>query len=113
MHELSIVMGIVEIAESETRKAGAVAVESIELEIGKLAGIQIDSLEFAWDVAVKNTVLQKAHRQIHHIPGKARCSECETEFEMIELYDACPNCGQYFSEILQGQELRVKSLVVS
>lgn len=112
MHELSIVMGIVEIAAAETRKAGAQAVESIELDIGQLAGVQLDSLEFAWEVAVKNTVLQKAERHIHLIPGKARCNDCGTEFNMQQLYDACPHCGQYFNDIIQGQELRVKSLVV-
>lgn len=112
MHELSIVMSIVEIAEEETRKAGAQKVESIELEIGNLAGVQIDSLEFAWEVAIKNTVLQQATYYIHQIPGKARCSDCGTEFEMQQLYDACPNCNEYFNDIIQGQELRIKSLVV-
>lgn len=112
MHELSIVMSIVDIAEAEIHKSAAQAVESIELEIGQLAGIQLESLEFVWDVAVRNTVLQKATRHIRHIPGKARCSDCDTEFEMQQLYDACPNCGQYFSEILQGQELKIKSLTI-
>ncbi len=113
MHELSIVLSIVDIAAAETQKAGAQQVDCIELEIGELAGIQLDALEFAWDVAVKNTALQKAKCHIHRITGKARCNDCSTEFLLQHLYDACPHCGQYFNEILQGQELRVKSLVVS
>ena len=40
MHELSVAMGIVKIAETETEKAGAREVEAIELEIGTLAGIE-------------------------------------------------------------------------
>lgn len=113
MHELSIVLSIVDIAAAETSKAGAQKVDRIDLEIGKLAGIQIDALEFVWDAAVKNTVLQKAERHIHHITGKARCNDCGTEFPLQQLYDACPHCGQYFNDLLQGQELRIKSLVVS
>ncbi|MFN7115306.1 MAG: hydrogenase maturation nickel metallochaperone HypA [Saprospiraceae bacterium] len=113
MHELSIVLSIIDIAEEAARQAGAHNVERIELEIGQLAGVQVDALEFAWDAAVKNTILQKAERLIHHVNGKARCTTCGTEFLMQQLYDACPKCNAYFSEILQGQELRVKAITIN
>jgi hydrogenase nickel incorporation protein HypA/HybF len=29
------------------------------------------------------------------------------------IYDACPKCNSYFKDILQGKELKVKSLEVS
>lgn len=112
MHELSIVQSIIDIAESEVRKAGAHSVESIELEIGDLAGVEFSALDFAWDVAVRHTVLERAERQIRHVEGSARCSDCGQEFIMKQLFDACPSCGQYFNEILQGKELKVKALVV-
>ena len=44
MHELSIAMGIVKIAEDETAKAKATEVSKIELIIGVLSGVEIDSL---------------------------------------------------------------------
>ncbi|VAW24808.1 hypothetical protein MNBD_BACTEROID04-509, partial [hydrothermal vent metagenome] len=44
MHELSIVMGIVKIAEDETAKVEENTVTKIELEIGQLAGIELDAL---------------------------------------------------------------------
>ncbi len=112
MHELSIVQSIVDIAETEVQKAKAHKVESIELEIGDLAGIEFSALDFAWDVAVRHTVLEQAERHIRRIEGRARCSECGLEFAMQQLFDSCPACGQYFNEILQGKELKVKSLVV-
>jgi len=46
MHELSIALGIVDIAEKETKKAKKHKVDLIELEIGTLAGIEFDSLGF-------------------------------------------------------------------
>lgn len=113
MHELSIVQSIVDIAEREVRKANAHTVESIELEIGELAGVEFAALDFAWDVAVQRTVLANAQRHVHRVTGKARCSDCHTEFIMQNLFDACPNCGQYFNEILAGKELKVRSLVVN
>jgi Zn finger protein HypA/HybF involved in hydrogenase expression len=46
MHELSVAIGIVNIAEKETQKANKSRVELIELEIGSLSGVELDSLEY-------------------------------------------------------------------
>ncbi|WKK65624.1 hydrogenase maturation nickel metallochaperone HypA [Lutimonas zeaxanthinifaciens] len=113
MHELSIVMGILKIAETETKKAGADIVESIELEIGTLSGVEMAALDFAWEEGVKNTVLEKAEKHIAVIPGKAQCMECDSIFELENVYDPCPECNNYLKGIIRGKELRVKALEVS
>lgn len=113
MHELSIVLGIVDIAQREFEKAEASKVDSIELEIGKLAGVEPMALDFAWPEATKNTVLEHAERKIDYIPGKAECMDCNTEFDIEHIYDECPNCQSYLKDIIKGKELRVKALIVS
>jgi len=113
MHELSIALGIVKIAEEETAKAMAKKVDTIELEIGTLAGIEFESLDFVWPMAVKNTVLENAQKKVHIVKGKGKCMDCETVFDMDHFYDSCPKCQSNFKGILQGKELRVKSLEVS
>lgn len=113
MHELSIVMGILKIAETETKKAGAKKVELIELEIGNLAGIELDALDFVWSGAVKNTVLENAERKIDQIKGKAQCMECDLIFPLEHVYDPCPDCNNYLKGIIQGKELRIKALEVT
>lgn len=112
MHELSVAMGIVKIAETETRKAGASEVEAIELEIGTLAGIEFGALDFVWPVAVKDTVLEKAEKRVDIIRGQARCMDCDAIFEMEHFYDPCPECHSNLKAILRGRELRVKALEV-
>jgi len=112
MHELSVVMGIIDIAKQETQKANKDKVELIELEIGALSGVELDSLAYVWDVAVKNTVLENAKKHIDYIEGKAICLECNTIFKVENIYDSCPKCNSYIKNILQGKELRVKSLEV-
>ncbi len=113
MHELSIVIGIVDLASEQVRRAGRRQVDRIDLDIGSLAGVELDALDFAWQSAVRRTVLQDAERRINRIPGKARCLDCGAVFPVSELYEPCPRCGEYLTELLQGKELRVKSLVVS
>jgi hydrogenase nickel incorporation protein HypA/HybF len=113
MHELSIALGIVKIAETETAKAKANKVDVIELEIGTLAGIEFDSLDFVWPAAVKETVLENAIKRINIIKGKGKCLDCDTTFDIINIYDSCPNCKSFLKGIIQGKELKVKALEVS
>ncbi len=112
MHEITVVANIIELAEKEARKAGVRSIRSIEIEIGKLSCIEKAAFDFAWMHGVKNTMLYGAERITHFIPGEAACKSCHEVFEVEELYEACPRCGDYFSEIVHGQELRVKSIRV-
>ncbi|MEZ4907084.1 MAG: hydrogenase maturation nickel metallochaperone HypA [Saprospiraceae bacterium] len=74
MHELSIALGIVDLAESEAKKAGGTTIESIELEIGELSGVEIDALEFAWSSATANTMLEKATKTIETFSREEQCA---------------------------------------
>lgn len=112
MHELSIALGIVDIAEKEVKKAQAKKVDEIELLIGALSGVELDALEFVWPSAVQDTVLAEAKKKIQYNEAKARCLECETIFPVENAYDACPKCGSYFKDVFQGKELKVKRLIL-
>ena len=109
---MSIALGIVRIAEEEVKKAKAKKVSLIELIIGELSGVEKDSLDFVWPMAVKETVLENAKVKIDYLPGKALCSDCNTPFPLQSLYDECPHCKSYFRVIQQGQELKVLALEV-
>jgi hydrogenase nickel incorporation protein HypA/HybF len=106
-------MGIVEIAEEQVKQNRAAGVDAIELEIGELAGIQSEAFDFAWPSAVKGTVLQRAQKQIHRLPGRARCTDCLHDFALQALFQGCPACGSFLYHILQGREMRVKSITLS
>ncbi len=112
MHELSIVLSIVDAAEEQARKHEAKAVERIDLEIGNLAGVDEHALEFAWQVGVKNTILEKANIEIHKVKGWAQCADCESEFEVKDLFDPCPICGEHLIKIMQGREMKIQSITL-
>jgi hydrogenase nickel incorporation protein HypA/HybF len=113
MHELSIALGIVKIAEDEREKAKAEVVERIELEIGALSGVELTSLEFVWPMAVKDTALENAIYEVDYVKGRAKCLECGENYKIENLFDSCPICKGYFKDIISGKELRVKALEVS
>lgn len=112
MHEFSIALNIVDIAGEEVQKNNAKRVERIELEIGKLSGIEIDSLTFVWDSAVKGSVLEDARRDIIEMEGISECRECKHKFPAEFLFNECPKCGSLMTTLISGKELRVKSLTL-
>ena len=112
MHELSIVMSIVDIATREAQKANVQEIEQIELEIGELSGIEMTSFDFAWKQGIKDSVLQHAELVINTPQGQGQCMDCDTIFSMHQLFDACTACGSHLVAIKQGKEMKVKALVV-
>lgn len=113
MHELSIVLSIVDSVEEAVRKEEALAVKRIVLDIGTMSGIEMDSFDFAWESAIKQTVLERAERVINHIPAVATCLECHTDFEKTEAYDPCPTCGNFLHALKSGKEMKIKSLLIA
>lgn len=112
MHELSIAIGIVELAEEYAGKEGHKKVLELEIEVGDFSGVIIEALDFALQEAVMNTRCSEATWKIHRIKPLARCRECGRESVPESLYAACPTCGSYGLEILRGKELRLTSILV-
>jgi hydrogenase nickel incorporation protein HypA/HybF len=112
MHELSIALSIVELAEEEARKANASLISKIEVEIGIMAGIENEALLFCWDSAIQGTMAGQAELVIHSIHGEAQCLECGKDFPIETFFAECPFCKSFRYNITKGKELRVSSLIV-
>ncbi len=112
MHEMSIALNVLQIAEETARQAGARSIKRIEMEIGELAGVLIDSLTFCFTAARQDTPAAEADLDIETIPGQGLCTQCGGEFHLEQYMTPCPHCGSYAVEIKQGQELRVKAIIV-
>ena len=112
MHEFSIAMSIIEIAEAEARKAGATEIKELTLDIGTMSGIEFYALDTAMEMAVKESLLERAKLTINKIQARAKCSECGYEFNINQVLDPCPKCTSLFHELLSGKELKIKSIVV-
>ncbi|MGF1533252.1 MAG: hydrogenase maturation nickel metallochaperone HypA [Bernardetiaceae bacterium] len=112
MHELSIVLSIVDAVHVEVEKHQAKSVSEITLVIGALSGVDPQALDFAWEVGVKNTPLEKATCHIQHTQAEATCADCGNRFAVRERYQSCPSCGSFWLQILGGDELKIQSLTL-
>ena len=112
MHELSIAYNVIEIVEEEAKTLNAKHISEVELEIGLVSGVIPETLKFALEAIVKNTMLENAKIIINSIEGKARCSTCSHEFLIDELYAMCPECNSFHFDVIQGKEMKVKNFIV-
>jgi hydrogenase nickel incorporation protein HypA/HybF len=113
MHELTIVLNIVGIAEDQLAKQHGSKIEAIELEFGTLAGIEMEAFQAAWSVALPGSVLEEARLTIKQLDAIAKCRQCQQEYGIKDLYEACPQCGSFRYDLIQGKELKVNSLSIS
>ncbi len=113
MHELSICQGIVQVIEEQAASQQFRSVEQVWLEIGPLAGVELDALRFGFDVVTKGTVAENARLTIIETEGAAWCLPCGKTVTVSQRFDACPDCGSYQMQITGGDELRIKEMEVN
>lgn len=108
MHELGIAQEIVEIV---AKRASGARVTRVTLEIGKLAAVLPDAVQFCFELCVEGTLLEGASLDIIETPGLARCRECGAEVCLERPFGRC-ECGGTDLEWLSGEELKIKNFEV-
>jgi len=109
MHELSIAMQIIETVEENALSRKATVIREVELEIGELSGVEFDALNFAFEHAPANPLFKNAVFKIIPIKPLAQCLDCLNEFETGHYGNPCPKCQSVSTELIKGNELRIKS----
>ena len=112
MHELSVALNIIEIVLDYANKLQAKSVCELELDIGTISGVIPETLEFAMDVSIKDTIIENAKIKINVIEAEAKCMKCEKHFNLNDIYTLCPFCGSFEFDIIKGKELKVKSIKI-
>ena len=79
---------------------------------GSLAGVMQEALEFCFESACHGTIAEGAALEVNSIPARGSCRDCGLEFDTDSYLTACPNCSGFKVDIIQGQELRIKSINV-
>ena len=70
MHELSIAMSILDIAQEEADRRSNPRVEAIHLKIGTLSGVVKEALLAAYELAAEQTPFAQSRLVIEEVPGR-------------------------------------------
>jgi len=113
MHELSIAMSIVEMAEEESDHRGGARVNAVHLKLGRLAGVVREALLSSYELACEGTGVQGSRLIIEEVPIVVYCPKCDTPRAIDSLqWFVCPECQSPVSEVIHGRELEVFALEI-
>lgn len=112
MHEMALTESIVQAIEEGAGQHGYSQVTGIWVEVGALAGVEIEALRFCFDAVSRGTIVADARLEIVVIGGEAWCLPCGKAVPIAQKFDACPDCGSHQLQITAGEELRIKELEV-
>ena len=112
MHEMSLAENVREIIEDAASAQGFRHVRRIVLEIGELAAVETEALQFCLDVVLEGSVAEGAALEFVSAPGAGWCSACAQTVPLHERYDPCPHCGTYGLDVRAGAQMRVSALEV-
>lgn len=113
MHELSIAVSIVEMAEEESERQGGAKINAVHLKLGPLSGVVKTALESAFGLACEGTILERAILVVEEVPIIGYCPKCLAERPMKSMqWFVCPECESPISEVIHGRELEVVALEI-
>lgn len=112
MHELSIAMSIIEMAEEEANRRG-VRVDAIHLKLGPLAGVVKEALLSSYELASEHSSLAGARLIIEDVAVVVYCPCCQARRPLSSVQRfCCPECGTPTPEVVAGKELEVTALEI-
>ena len=106
MHELSIAQALIDAACEAVGQSAGSRVTRVFVQVGALAGVVSEALQFSFGIAAEGTACEGAVLQIEFVPLSVHCPRCDTSKTLTDLYSRfCPDCGGVASTILTGREL--------
>lgn len=112
MHEMSLCEGVLQVLEEQAVAQEYSVVKGVWLEIGALAGVELEAMRFGFEAVTRGTLADGARLEIIELPGEAWCLDCAVNVSVSARFDACPRCGGYGLQVTGGDELRIKELEV-
>ncbi len=108
MHELGIASDICRTVSdfSEGRR-----VESITVDVGILAGVAVEALDFCIREVARDMGLGEPEVTIRTVSATLLCA-CGHEYSVNDMLDGCPSCGGYQREVRRGMDIIVREVEI-
>ncbi len=103
---------LLDIVEATASREGAERIDVIHMRIGEMAGINYESLKFAFEILSKGTRAEGGRLEYDKVDLLVKCKECSHEFDPEELVFRCPECGSGSIDIIAGREMEVDYILL-
>lgn len=110
MHEAGIAQDLIEVAIQHLQRVPHGPVRLLHVRIGEMAGVNPDSLDFAFEAFGKGTELEGARLAIERLPLSVDCAACGQRTAVVNYVFRCAACNAEQVKIATGRELQFVSI---
>lgn len=108
MHEYSVARALLQGVRTQAREHGACRVHRVSLQIGELAGIEVDLLRSAFELVRERTICDGAELDIETVQPVWHCPACDRDLPS-DAPLRCPRCGGP-ARLAAGDEILLATL---
>ena len=109
MHEMTVAQSLIQIISDEAAKHNAKPVGA-KISCGTLNPVNDQALCFAFEAIGKDTPCEGLKIQIEHKPIRARCKDCDEDFDVELSHPACAKCGGESFKLLPDAPLLLEEI---
>jgi len=110
MHELSLATDLVNTALKTAMDNNAKKVLTVTVEVGELAMVNPEQLEFMYDILVEDNMLKGSKLKIEKVPAIADCPNCGYAGPVEDKFACtCPKCSLTL-KITAGRDICLKNM---
>ena len=111
MHELGIVVKVLDQVDEVAAEYKAQKILKVTMEVGEVSTIVPDLFTDAFDWAKKKTrFAQEAELEMIIIEGRTYCEGCGETYRTTEHGKKCPYCGSHETYLLTGDQVIIKDI---
>ncbi|MGI5984592.1 MAG: hydrogenase maturation nickel metallochaperone HypA [Clostridiales bacterium] len=111
MHELGLVVYVIDAVEQLAKEKNLTEIGSITLELGEVSSVVPDYFKDCWNYSHKKSdLLKNTELKIEIIPALTVCSDCGKTYPTVEFKKKCPHCSSDDTYLLRGNEFNIKEI---
>jgi len=112
MHEASIALSLIEVAQDVLRENGGSRVSALTVRLGQWSAVVPEALHAAFPAAAEGTPLEGARLSIVRVAGVGECPQHGPVTLEPTRGLRCPICGAPTPRLLEGDELELDELEI-
>lgn len=109
MHETTVAQSLMAIIAEQAEKNNAKPIAA-KISCGMLNPVNDEALRFAFEAITKDTPCEGVKLHVEHKPLRARCKDCDRNFDVEPSSPECPKCGGDDFELLPDAPLILEEI---
>lgn len=121
MHELSVMQQVTATIMDIAREKRATRINSVRLQVGELTFLELDQLDFAWEIYTRNVgePLLGAELTLEKLDARGSCPACgySGPLKVVDFPDShfstpvldCPTCGEMVT-VTEGRDMLIRDI---